>query len=148
MDDNVTAISSSNDMSAVGGDNINTHGTYRELFSKVFPSYLAIGMTYDEFYNKDHTLAADYRKAFKIKRNEANFDMWLQGLYVYNAVARVAPLMIPFNKNPKAEPYLDKPIPIFEETSEEETKAKAVQDKGKAYMLAVMSSINKKFGEG
>ena len=134
-------------MLAVGGDNIKPHGTNRELFSKVFPTYLSMGMSYDEFYNKDHTLVADYRYAFRQKREEANFDMWLQGLYVYHAISDIAPLLIPFAKHPKAEPYHKEPLPIYKTDKEkEDTSTNAVQDKGKAYMLAMMSSINKKFG--
>ena len=102
-------------------------------------------MSYDEFYDKDHELVIAYRKAYKDKRRQANEDMWRQGLYVYQAISRVAPLLIPFNKNPKAEPYLDKPIPMFEEDVEKE-KDSAVVNKGLAYMQAMMISINKKFG--
>ena len=106
-----------------------------------------MGMTYDEFYRKDHTLVIAYRKAYERKREEKNTEMWLQGLYVYEAVARVAPLLIPFNQHPKAEAYLDKPLPIFStEENIEEAKSKAVCDKGLAYMQAQMTKINKRFG--
>ena len=89
-----------------------------------------------------------YRKAYKAKREQANEDMWLQGAYVYEAISRVAPLLIPFNKHPKPEPYLDKPYPIFEENNGEDVKLKAVADKGQAYMFAQMKAINKRFGKG
>lgn len=141
-------------MSAVGGDSaVKTYGTNRELFSKVFTTYLEMGMSYDEFYNKDHTLAKDYREVFKRKRDKENFDMWLQGLYVYHAIAKISPILIPFAKNPKPEPYFDKPLPLYDTAESEEqskavAKANAVADKGMAYMLAKMSAINKKFGEG
>ena len=125
-----------------------TPDSYRELFDKAFPSYLAMGMTYDEFYNKDHTLAIAYRKAFELKRAKENEDMWLMGAYVYQAVARVAPLLIPFYKHPKPDDYLDKPFPIYK-TDEPDAKSKAVtDDKGFAYMQAQMFKINNKFGKG
>lgn len=117
----------------------------RELFAKVFPSYLALGMTYNEFYREDHELVIAYRKAAEMKREKENADMWLQGLYVYQAVSRVAPLLIPFAKHPKAEPYLDKPIPMFEKDKEESEQA--VMDKGIAYMNAKMIEINKRFSK-
>ena len=117
----------------------------RELFAKVFPSYLALGMTYNEFYREDHELVIAYRKASEIKREKENADMWLQGLYVYQAVSRVAPLIIPFAKHPKAEPYLTKPIPLTEKDAENDSNS-AVENKGIAYMKAKMIEINKKFG--
>ena len=117
----------------------------RTLFAKLFPTYLAMGMSYDDFYNKDHELVIAYRQAEKMKREKENADMWLQGLYVYQAVSRVAPLLVPFAKHPKAEPYLDKPIPLTKEEAERESK-QAVENKGIAYMKAKMIEINKKFG--
>lgn len=117
----------------------------RELFAKVFPSYLALGMTYNEFYREDHELVIAYRKASEMKREKENADMWLQGLYVYQAVSRVAPLLIPFAKHPKAEPYLTKPIPLTEKDAENDSNS-AVENKGIAYMKAKMIEINKKFG--
>lgn len=151
MDDKLTAISSST-VENVGGEGSDTlaFDSCRETFDKAFPSYLAMGMSYDEFYKKDHTLAIAYRRAYKQKRDNDNFEKWLMGLYVYHAVSKVAPLLIPFNKHPKAELYLDKPLPIYgnDGDDEENAKSKAVFDKGFAFMQAQMSRINKKFGGG
>lgn len=145
MDGNITAVSSSNGIGSGESSDTQPATNSRELFAKIFPKYLAMGMSSDEFYNQDHELVIAYRQAYKDKRRQANEDMWRQGLYVYQAIARVAPLLIPFNKKPKAEPYLDKPIPMFEEDMENE-KSSAVANKGMAYMQAMMISINKKFG--
>lgn len=145
MDGNITAVSSSNGIGSGESSDTQPATNSRELFAKIFPKYLAMGMSSDEFYNQDHELVIAYRQAYKDKRRQDNEDMWRQGLYVYQAIARVAPLLIPFNKKPKAEPYLDKPIPMFEEDMENE-KSSAVANKGMAYMQAMMISINKKFG--
>ena len=148
MDGELTAIPSSTVGNVGGSDSdTSTPDRYRDIFDKALPSYLAMGMTYDEFYKKDHTLVISYREAYKRRQEEKNTDMWLQGYYVYEAVARVAPLLIPFNQHPKAEAYLDKPIPLFDKgESIEEAQAKAVADKGLAYMQAQMAKINKRFG--
>lgn len=145
MDDKLTAISSSNGIGSGEGSNTQTATNSRKIFSEVFPQYLVMGMTSDEFYNQDHELVIAYRKAYKEKRKRANEDMWLQGLYVYHAVSRVAPLLVPFAKRPKAEPYLDKPLPFYEE-SEEEQEETAVEERAIAYMKAKMLEVNKKFG--
>lgn len=149
MDDKLTAISSST-VENVGGEGSNTltFDSCRKTFDKALPSYLAMGMSYDEFYKKDHTLVIAYRRAYEQKRENDNYEKWLMGLYVYHAVSRVAPLLIPFNEHPKPEPYLDKPFPIFKKEGEGDAKSNAVFDKGMAYMQAQMSKINKKFGEG
>lgn len=149
MDDKLTAISSSNGIGGGEGSNTQPTTNSRKIFADMFPQYLAMGMSYDEYYKQDCELVIAYRKAEKMKRIKANQDMWLQGLYVYQAVSRVAPLLIPFTKNPKAEPYLKEPIPMFEEEQHtEQAKKSAVDnDKGIAYMNAMMNVINKKFGK-
>ena len=150
MDGDITAIPSSTVENVGGeGETPETPGSCREIFDKAFPSYLAMGMTYDEFYCKDHTLAIAYRRAYERKREQANQDMWLMGAYVYQAISRVAPLLIPFNTNPKPEPYLEKPLPVYEyNKTVEETESKAVVDNGLAYMHSQMLRVNAKFGEG
>lgn len=149
MDGELTAIPSST-VETPGGSGSDTAipGSCRELFDNAFPQYIVMGMTYDDFYRKDHTLAIAYRRAYEKKREKENEDMWLTGAYVYEAIRRCAPLLIPFNSHPKEMPYLDKPFPIFSENAtSEETQAKAVADKGFAYMQAQMLKFNKKFGK-
>jgi len=147
VDGELTAIPSST-VGNAGGEGSNTQplGSYRTIIEEAFPLYLAMGMTYEEYYRKDHTLVIAYRKAYKKKQEERNQDMWLMGAYVYQAISRAAPLLIPFNEHPKAEPYLDKPFPLSNGNTNENAIQKAVEDKGKAYMFARMNSINKKFG--
>lgn len=144
MDDNITVISSSNGIGSGEGSNTQTATNSRKIFADCFPAYLVMGMTYDEFYNQDHELVKAYRKAYKDKRRQANEDMWRQGLYTYIAISKIAPLLVPFAKNPKAEPYVDKPLPMFEE--DEQDAESTVENKGLAYMKAKMIEINKKFG--
>ena len=51
-------------------------------------------------------------------------ELWLQGLYVYNAIGALVPVLNPFSKEHKAKPYLKNPIPITEEEREEEQRRK------------------------
>lgn len=149
MDGDITAIPSSTVENVGDGDSDTpAPDSCREIFDKAFPAYLAMGMTYNEFYREDHTLVIAYRKAYKMRLEQQNQDMWQMGLYVYQAVCRAAPLLIPFNNHPKPEPYLDKPFPIFgNKESDVDAESKAVADKGFAYMQAQMMKINKKFGK-
>lgn len=149
MDGDITAIPSSTVENVGDGDSDTpAPDSCREIFDKAFPAYLAMGMTYNEFYREDHTLVIAYRKAYKMRLEQQNQDMWQMGLYVYQAVCRAAPLLIPFNNHPKPEPYLDKPFPIFgNKENDVDAESKAVADKGFAYMQAQMMRINKKFGK-
>lgn len=149
MDGQITAIPSST-VENVGGEGSDTEppDSCRETFDKAFPTYLALGMSYDEYYRKDHTLVIAYRKAEEMKREKENNKLWLQGAYVYEAFRRVAPLLVPFASHPKEFPYLDKPYPLTNgNESIEDAKQRAVADKGFAFMQAQMIKFNKKFGK-
>ena len=148
MDGDITAIPSST-VGTSGGESSDTTDTpdsCREIFDKALPQYLAIGMTYDEFYRQDHTLVIAYRKAHELKRKEENENFWLMGAYVYHAICKASPLLAPFAKHPKPEDYLNKPFPLFADETEN-AESKAVENKGMAYMLAQMTKINRKFGQ-
>lgn len=48
-----------------------------------------------------------------------NFQAWLQGLYVYQAIGSLVPLLNPFSKEHKAKPYVKEPLPLTEKEVEE-----------------------------
>lgn len=124
--------------------------TYTEKFSELFPHYLSIGMTEEQYWDKDCTLVAAYRKAEEIRANRRNQEMWLQGAYVYEAICRVSPVLHAFaKKGAKPMPYLSEPYALSEKQAElrEEEHAKKAYDKGKKLMEGFMLSHNKKFGK-
>lgn len=53
------------------------------------PTYLAMGMTSDEYWKGDPYLTVVYRKAWELKKEQRNHEMWWQGFYNYEAVASV-----------------------------------------------------------
>ena len=57
------------------------------IFKEVLPFYLFIGMTNDEFYFQDVELAKCYRQVYEIKEDRHNSHMWLQGMYIYDAIS-------------------------------------------------------------
>lgn len=86
------------------------------MFKAVFPYYLSIGMSYHEFWDEDSELVVAYREADERKLERANYEMWLQGLYVYQAIGAIAPVL---GLNPKKpEKYMEKPIPITKSAQE------------------------------
>ena len=124
--------------------------TYTEQFYEVFPYYLSIGMTYEQFWDGDPYLAKYYRQANELRIERKNQELWLQGLYVYEAMCDVAPIMHGMaKKGTKARPYPEQPYAITEKQRrrEIEEKERAVANKGKRMMEMFMRQTDKQFGE-
>lgn len=124
--------------------------TYTERFYEQFPYYLAIGMTPEQYWKGDPALAKYYRKADAIKSERINQELWLQGMYIYEAICDASPILHSFaKKGTKPHPYTDKPYPLSDKQRKQDTavKEKAVSDKGKRFMEAFMKLNNSKFGE-
>lgn len=88
--------------------------TYTEIFDEAFPYYLSIGMTYDLYWHGEPNLVKAYREAEEMRVDRMNYEKWLQGLYVYQAVGALYPVFNPFSKQKKAEDYIKEPIAITE----------------------------------
>ena len=115
--------------------------TYTEQFYEVFPYYLSIGMTYEQFWDGDPHLAKYYRQADELRIDRKNQELWLQGLYVYEALCDVAPILHAMaKKGTKAQPYPDKPYAITEKQRKREIdeQERKVADKGKQMMERFM----------
>ena len=124
--------------------------TYTEQFYEVFPYYLSIGMTYEQFWDGDPYLAKYYRQADELHIERRNQELWLQGLYVYEAMCDVAPIMHAMaKKGTKARPYPEQPYAITEKQRrrEIEEKERAVANKGKRMMEMFMRQSKKQLGE-
>lgn len=109
-----------------------------ERFEKLCPIFMNIGMSYKEFWEEDPTIARQYLKAFKMKqKNEIRnkeWEIWKQGMYVYEALIDVSPILHAFSKAKKPLPYPKKPYGLEEEKDEdieekdEETKEKEIEN--------------------
>ena len=122
--------------------------TYTEKFYELFPYYLSIGMTPDQYWEGDCTLVKYYRKAEELRNEKLNQRLWLQGMYIYEALCDVAPVLHAFaKKGTKPSPYSENPYPITKKQSRknEEEKQRKLAEKGKKFMEAMAASINKKF---
>lgn len=124
--------------------------TYTEKFYEQFPYYLSIGMTYDQYWNDDCDLVKYYRQAEEIRNERKNQELWLQGLYVYEAICDVSPVIHAFaKKGTKPIPYVPKPYPLNakQRIQEEEEKERKIAEKGKKIMESFMCANNKRFKE-
>ena len=123
---------------------------YTEKFNQVFPYYLSIGMTYEQYWDMDCELVRFYRKAAQIKQDLSNQNAWLQGAYFYEALVDAAPVLRAFaKKGTKPTPYRKEPFELFNRQDKE--KQEKVQEnhdnQAKAYMETFAMAINKKFEE-
>ena len=124
--------------------------SYSEIFLAKFPYYLSIGMTEEQYWDRDCCLVKFYREAEEIRRERVNQELWLQGMYFYDALARVSPILHAFaKKGTKAQPYVEEAYPINKKKMEDAQlkKEKAKSQKGVRYMQAYMVANNKRFEE-
>lgn len=122
--------------------------TYSDKFNEFFPYYLSIGMTGEEYWDGDNDLVISYRKVDEIKQERLNQEKWLQGMYIYDALCRIAPIFHAFaKKGTKPKPYPSEPYSITTKQMEtkEEEKVKTNYDKGKQFMEQFLIETNKKF---
>lgn len=117
MDDSVSDSASSS-VGRVGGKIAALPLSLTTVFENACPHYLAMGMTYEQFWDGDVCAHKAYREAKRIRINEENRNMWLQGLYFYEALLDVGQYTKAFSKA-KPRPYRDAPIDLFEEERKE-----------------------------
>lgn len=130
-----------------GGKSRSLPSTYGEQFERLCPIYMTMGMTYEQFWHGDAGLVKAYRKAFELKQDLENQSLWLQGMYIYEAICCVAPILRPNSKEKKPKPYRTEPYPLNTSTSKEiEEKRRETNDaKAKAQMESFMVQFNQKF---
>ena len=80
------------------------------FFEKLCPIYMSYGMSYDEFWYKSPYRARFYLEAQKRKIKQQDEYMWVQGMYIYEALCKVSPVLHAFSKKgTKPLPYSEKP---------------------------------------
>ena len=108
---------------------------------------MSIGMTYDEFWNQDVKLVEVYRKAMELREKRRNQELWLQGMYIYEAICDASPLFRFSMKKGvvKPEPYAKEPYPITaaEVREREERDARAKEERLKAEFAAFAERMRK-----
>lgn len=150
MDGELVSSSPSEMLGAGEKENSPHYYTYSEQFNEMFPYYLSIGMTEEQYWDKDPTLTIAYRKAQELRNKQKNYELWLQGLYVYEAICDVSPILHAFaKKGTKPHQYTMQPYPLTEKDKEqvEIDKEKRIAEKGKMLMESFMKRTNKKFSK-
>lgn len=131
----------------MGGNEVSseTPKTYTEIFEEVFPYYLAIGMSYEQFWYRDPQMVRAYRRADEIRRRKMNEEQWLAGMYTADALrATVGNMFSKGNKyNYPAEP---RPITRSEIEARKERERQEKTEKLKAAFIAKALNVNRNIG--
>jgi hypothetical protein len=119
--------------------------TFTDYFEELFPFYLAMGMTWTQFWIDEPELAAAYRKAEMIRKRRKNEELWLEGIYISEALSATVGNM--FTKGQKhqypAEPF---PLTADEQQERREREEKARMERMKAAFIAKSLQVNTKLG--
>ena len=109
---------------------------------------MSIGMTYDEFWNQDVRLVEVYRKAAELRDKRRNQELWLQGMYIYEALCDASPLFrFSMKKGSiRPEPYVREPYPITEAEvkAREEREARKKEERLKAEFALFAEQLRRK----
>lgn len=111
---------------------------------------MAMGMTYEQFWDGDVSAHKAYRKAKQLQTIEMNTAAWIQGLYIYEALLDVGQYTKAFSKV-KPRPYRDSPIDLFEsqrkEREEREQREKYLKIREKVASFAQAFNQKRKESE-
>ena len=124
--------------------------SYTDFFETELPFYLSVGMSWEQFWDNDVEICKYYRKAYELQRQRTNETLWLQGMYIYEAICDVSPILHAFaKKGSKPVPYAEKHYAISKKQikREREEKERKLVEKGKRFMTTLMQSNNKRFKE-
>ena len=105
---------------------------------------MSIGMTYDEFWNQDVAMVRAYRKAHELKRRQQNETLWMQGIYIRDALLSTVGNMFA-DKSAKPNEYPAEPYPVTAEQAAEKKAAEHRKDEErmKADMMAIAARMIK-----
>ena len=122
-------------------DQVKASTCFTDIFEEVFPYYLAVGMTYEQFWHDPPELTIAFRRADEIKKRRVNEELWLAGIYTAEALASTVGNM--FSKGNKYQyPSEPKPITVSEDKEGQETEQRARMEQIKARFTARALSLN------
>lgn len=141
----------SDSLTPLGGEyESSTTLPFYEMFIKHLPYYLSIGMSYETYWRGDCALVKSYREAEVLKNQKKNQELWLQGMYFYEALCDVSPLLNAFSKATKPTPYPVEPYSLTAKETEdrkkreEQLKYEKVKEKTELWV----ERFNAQFGKG
>lgn len=104
---------------------------------------MSIGMTYDEYWYASPYLVKAYEKAHNLKLRQMNEQLWLQGMYFYEAFSIVLGNMFG-KKGSRKKNYPSEPYDIFDK-SDREMRMDAEKERKKAISSLEALKLNMEF---
>lgn len=128
-------------------------------FEEICPYFIAMGMTYEQFWKEDVTMTKAYLKAYKMRQDIKEWNIWKQGMYIYEALCDVSPVLhafskkgtkpLPYSKTPYGYEEYEQKIKQKEEKNKEPNKQEVENERLKAQIFfsnwarAVKKQFNK-----
>ena len=105
---------------------------------------MSIGMSYDEFWNQDVALVRVYRQADDFRRQRQNEMLWMQGIYMRDALLCTVVNMFSGKGSTPIE-YPSEPYPITETqiAEKKEAERRHMEERMKADFMAMAARMIK-----
>lgn len=112
------------------------HTSYTKVFEELCPIYMSYGMTYDEYWYGEAYRTKFYYESYKLKVKQKDAEMWTQGMYIYEALCKVSPVLHAFSrKDAKPLPYSNKPY-LSSQVNKDDEKVDKEQEIKNAQLIA------------
>lgn len=110
------------------------------------PQYMAMGMTYEEYWDKECDMAPAFREAYRLRKEDENRAAWLQGMYVYEAICDASPILHAFARSgTRAHPYAKEPYEYIKRRKTKAEKNAEKTQKTVEYMQKMAAMFNQNF---
>ena len=106
--------------------------TLTEFFMAMFPSYMVMGMSYEEYWEGPVWLAKAYREAYEIRQKREEWARHRQATYIFKALLCAAPVLKPFVKDAKPGEFPERPWPLTQKEADEQATARERENYKKA----------------
>ena len=124
--------------------------SYGDIFDELFPQYLLMGMTPEQYWDGEYGLKIAYRKAYKLRKEieqkEADRNNWYMGQYIIAALSGTPLLVAGLNvkRTTKLPEYPKEPFLYAAEAAEKkETRRKREEDQTMLAMAMFQANIEK-----
>ena len=106
-----------------------------KLFEELCPIFMSYGMSYDEYWHGSPYRAKFYLDAHKLKIKQRDEEMWMQGMYIYEALCDVSPILHAFSKK-GTKPLQYSSLPYLSKVNELKIEKDKEQEKKNAQLIA------------
>lgn len=107
---------------------------------------MSMGMTPEEFWKGDPYLTVVYRKAWDLRKEQINEQLWLQGAYVSEAINAVAHNLTK-KRGQKPATYPQKPYNLTPQTEDrKQEKQQQAQKEAIDYFDSLKKRLEQKYG--